>query len=110
MAGIQSDWLRAAKDLISKPEAWTQHTNARDAQGKKIASRNPAAVCFCGFGALIRVEPEKTVRRDQTYFYLNRMVPGCLDYVEWQDAPERTHDEVMNVFSRAIAQAEAEGM
>jgi len=110
MAGIHSDRLRAAKALISRPEAWTKHTNARDAQGKKIASRNPAAVCFCGFGALMRVNPEKTAKRDQTYFYLKRIVPDRLDYVEWQDAPERTHDEVMNVFSRAIAQAEAEGM
>ncbi len=75
MAGIHSDRLRAAKALISKPEAWTQHSDARDAQRRKVSVRSPAAVCFCGYGALIRVTPRNAMKSYQTSLYLNRLVP-----------------------------------
>jgi len=110
MAGIHSDLLRAAKALISKPEAWTQHYFARDESRKVVSAYSPEAVCFCGYGALKRVMHGSTDDLVETSFYLNHAVRTQKSYGHWQDKPQRTHDEVMAVFDQAITQAEKDGL
>ena len=44
--------LREARAIITKPEAWTQGTAARDAAGEPIGVEHQDAVSWCATGAL----------------------------------------------------------
>ena len=46
------DLLVEARALIAKPEAWTQGTGARDADGEPIAVEHDDAVSWCATGAI----------------------------------------------------------
>ena len=46
------DLLIEARALIAKPEAWTQGTGARDADGKPIAVEHDDAISWCATGAI----------------------------------------------------------
>lgn len=47
-----------AWELLSDKSKWTQRTTARDARGNPVVSRDPAAVCWCALGAIIKCHPE----------------------------------------------------
>jgi len=94
-----SDILRAARGLIAEPGHW--------AQG---ASRVGVAVCAAE-------AIDSSVGRDYdaidvAYRYLKRIIgadPGVEGFISsWNDAPERTHAEVLAAFDAAIALAERE--
>ena len=42
----------AARILV--PGQWTQGTNARDPSGRGVSAREPGAVCWCAWGAIIK--------------------------------------------------------
>ena len=46
------DLLIEARALIAKPEAWTQGTGARDANGEPIGVEHQGAVYWCATGAI----------------------------------------------------------
>ena len=46
------DILIQARALIAKPEAWTQGTGARDANGEPIGVKHQDAVSWCATGAI----------------------------------------------------------
>ena len=46
------DILVEARALIAKPEAWTQGTGARDADGEPIGVEHRDAVSWCATGAI----------------------------------------------------------
>lgn len=46
--------IAAARELISDPKRWTRGAYARNEQGAACGARNPAAVCWCASGALIK--------------------------------------------------------
>lgn len=94
MSRSVADALRAAKALIDTPEKWS-----------------------CRDGAWYR--PEETGKRcvvialtDADSFnaipLFKRANGFVADVAKWNDAPERTHADVMQAFDRAIALAEQE--
>ncbi len=46
--------LMLARDLLARPNGWTQHAYARDARGCDIELMSPRATSFCMLGALRR--------------------------------------------------------
>lgn len=86
-----------AKALIATPDKWCQGTYALDQYGLSQSWRYQEPAQICGFGALLR---EDEFVADEALDYLNRA--AGLDYLKWQDRPERTHAEVMIAFTRAI--------
>ena len=46
------DLLIEARALVAKPEAWTQGTGARDADGEPIGVEHEDAVSWCATGAI----------------------------------------------------------
>ncbi len=44
--------LVAARDLITNPTKWTKGELARDEDGYVVHTEDPAAVCFCAYGAI----------------------------------------------------------
>ncbi len=86
------------KELLAKPEAWTKGAWARDFQNTSVHGRNPMACCWCLGGAL-----------DLCYNYEEQYAicklihnEACisLTIAEWNDAPERTHQEVLDLVTR----------
>lgn len=90
--------LKAMRELLSAPERWTKGECARDASGNRVDISSPDATCFCLIGAAGLVGEFKSVMD-----LLDRLVaPGPASC--WQDAPERTHAEVLALLDRAIEQ------
>jgi hypothetical protein len=103
--------LIAARSLIETPEKWTQGVGARSVFGDQRSALSPEAVCFCADGALYRAgEPDfggpiynLAVRA------LNRSLVGegspydPYNYIEFNDAGDTTHADVLAMFDRAIS-------
>lgn len=103
--------LKAGQELISVPERWTQGVAARDANGVPINPRKEDACCWCSYGALLKVSDDAQLVYSARGF-LNRAI-GVLDdpiwpgvyFVKFQES--HTHAEVLAMWNRAIALAEA---
>lgn len=94
--------LRQARALIEKPEHWTQGAFARDALRRQVRSFDAMAVCWCAVGAVGRVHPTDDSTHSEALAALLRAVPGC-SVAGFNDAPVRTHAEVLALYDRAIA-------
>lgn len=103
-----SEILRGARELLSVRKRWTKGVYARDAFCVRVNSGNPSAVSWCLRGAINKVSGKHD--RDQTAAssLLEGLLPDGLSIADWQDRPERTHAEVLDVLDRAIALAERE--
>jgi hypothetical protein len=98
-----SEVLRQARKLIEKPEHWTRGANARKANGLQCSPNSIEAFCFCSNGALSRVAP---VFEDYNPAYL-ALTRVCGDsFISFNDAPGRTHAEVLDLLDRTIAAEE----
>jgi len=87
--------LEAAKNLISTPEKWHQGELRKYGEDEKPCK-------WCALGACYQL----TERSD--YMRYRDMARALKDVVgmpvhDWNDAPERTHGEVLAAFDRAIA-------
>lgn len=95
--------LIAARAKIEAPERWTQGKFARAKNGACIGPQTAGAVRWCSIGAIISVGDLPS------YDLLLAAIGGEWNTVaEWNDAPNRTHAEVLAAFDRAIATAELE--
>ena len=102
--------LKAAWQLIDRPEKWTKGVYCRDADGFSTGS-NP--ICFCMLGALQRVGDGQSREKGAGEF-LNRAIlevdPSAKHggaVTTWNDQPERTHADVARAFARAIELSES---
>jgi len=98
--------LKAAKQVISKPEAWCQGDEARTETDEVVTPDNSLAVKFCMLGSTFKIADSDAGRSARRFLY-RTMGDSEVDLVDWNDAPERTHAEVMAKFDEAIALAEA---
>lgn len=90
--------LIAARKKIERPECWTKYTQARNDNGRDVLANSPSACKWCGYGAVW------SFRMTSEMLAMTALDAACgQNFPDWQDAPERTHDEVLECFSRAIA-------
>lgn len=109
-----SEVLRKARALIEKPENWTQGALSRSPDGEVCLPEEREAVCFCSLGAIERVcvTGEQPLAHTPAVGYLKA---ALLARGESLQAPianfndTHTHAEVLSLFDRAIAAAEARG-
>ena len=95
--------LRAAKALIATPATWTKNQYAKDSDGRHVHVDSEFAVCYCSIGAVIKAT--KAESRNDVWQALDDAVEECESIVELNDS--HTHAEVMGVWNKAIATAEA---
>jgi hypothetical protein len=107
--------LTKAQDKIRDPKNWTQDTYARDETGASVKAHSPAAVCFCSLGAIesfFHSEEfdglEVMHARDFLYTAANQIADGRT-VANYNDDPDRTHDEIMALWDRAKEIAHATG-
>lgn len=98
--------LKAARDLIAKPENWTQGASARTKSGDEVSIGSSDAECFCANGAIFRVaETPRMGFRAQKF--LKAELPESRRFVStFNDS--HAHSEVLALFSKAIKAAEGE--
>lgn len=105
-----SELLERAKAKISNPENWVQGTYAQNAEGKRVGFSEYSACKFCTEGALLRAYVDEdsgfvTEEQIRAMNVLNKVVGHV---PSWNDAPERKHGEVMEMFGLAIGIAKVE--
>lgn len=104
------DVLRRARARIEDPAKWYQGAHRDDSE----FSGDDCAVCLdgavqwaiCGYPNA----PIKSHDEGRTYWRTIRRLQRTLEVEnvsDWNDAPERTHAEVLAAFDRAIELAEA---
>ena len=94
--------LKAARDLIAKPENWTKGAFARSAKGNRVRAAYKGAVCFCSIGALMKVKGEDYT--DAINFLRRELPDGSMGIMAFNDS--HSHAEVLDLFSKAITAAE----
>lgn len=105
--------LAKTRALIENPGQWTKGSSARDACGTTRNSCSVLAICFCLDGALVRacweVAQDTFPHRTDWDLYREaeahvRMTLGD-DPIRFNDDPETTHDEVLELLDKAHSTA-----
>lgn len=102
--------LRTAHDLVARPGGWCQGWHSRPGElGSNTA--------YCAFGAIITASrPRLPHLASETIAAIEDAAYGALvlaatgtqhgSLIRWNDDPDRTQDEVVAAFHRAIAAQE----
>lgn len=91
--------------LLDAPAKWCQEIDAMDFEGVGIDALNPDAVCWCLEGALERCyyDVSSSVESQPNLQRAREKVIDALDegnIISWNDAPERTFEEVAALVRR----------
>jgi hypothetical protein len=100
--------LRGARELLAYPERWIKGEDAADVIGQPLENGyDEGAVCWCLAGALEKVSGRtQDCGVEPAYQAVDDLIVDATNVREWNDAPERTHAEVLALLDRAIASAE----
>lgn len=92
--------LQDARNLISKPENWTQADFAKTADGSGVDSNNDKAVCWCSLGAINKVSPpiDDNQARKRAKLLLRKAMGGAIAIFN----DSHTHAEVLAAWDKAI--------
>ncbi|QDH83496.1 hypothetical protein [Achromobacter phage Motura] len=102
--------LKEVRQLLAEPSAWRQDNYAgfrqEDGTISACSTESPNANCFCILGALIRVGVEDGTAKDAVItqairFGIDILYPQYCTISEFNDAPGRTHKEVLEVLDVA---------
>lgn len=92
--------LVEARRLIERPECWTQGGYGRRADGTSVGERDPWACAFCMGGAVERAG-------GGLIYGACAKAMGLEYFAAFNDAPGRTHAEVLAKFDEGIARVRA---
>jgi len=116
-----SEVLKAALEKIATPDKWTRGSFGRLADGSGCSSGDRSATAFCLNGAVIAASGDGVGRFfndscDAATGYLQRVIAEEADdkwvsrsLIGFNDSYGRTHAEVVDALTKAIALAESEG-
>jgi hypothetical protein len=99
--------LRGARDILRAKKRWAQGFNALDAERMPVEHYNPNAVCFCSYGAILKVCDRPPTNNEIIACEFLHAVTGTECIVAFNDAPGRKHSEVLAAFNAAIKLAVA---
>ena len=108
MSKSPAEILRAARKLIERPQSWTQEVYARKADGEECGWDSPQACRRCMEGAIFVAYDHAERFTQMEVLKVTSDACDGNDIAQWNDAPDRTHAEVLVAFDHAIALAEAE--
>lgn len=101
--------LMDTRRLLFPPEAWTKHTSARDVNGDAVAPGSRSACSFCLTGAVERVAPDDHQLQDGACYALKGSIHPVCHLPDWNDVPERTHGQVLDLLDETIIKLEQKG-
>lgn len=87
-----------AHELLVTPDKWTQDVYCRDKDGEGggMLGSDPGAVSWCLTGAIDKCYPALSHKQRENILNKIRTHLGR-NPIAWNDAPERTHAEVLAV-------------
>lgn len=97
--------LLAVRELIAVPERWVKGDWARSASGRDVFWGSEKAVCWCIRGAVNLVEqysPSNSYRAQEKLALMATGKSELMALAEWNDAPQRTHADVLALLDRAL--------
>jgi hypothetical protein len=101
------DVLRGAQRLVSS--GWCQHADGRDAEGRAVEPWDSRAVSWSLLGAFVaQTTPLRLERGELEIGALRRALAALADVLsaeslsEWNDAPDRNADDVVDLLARAV--------
>ena len=100
--------LVRARELLSDPKSWTQDVMARSVRGTPVVTHSKRARSFCVEGAIERAglkTTRKVRERARRIVYEKIASSTFVNITLWNDAPQRTHAEVLALLDKAIAAA-----
>jgi hypothetical protein len=104
--------LSGARDRVAA--GWCQHASARDAGGRIVEPWDAEARSWSLLGAIVAVtEPQRLERGHLSLTELTSALGALAELIadpsleNWNDAPERARDDVLDVLDRATAIAVA---
>lgn len=114
MSEEKKDLLAPVRELLADPARWTKGCGAKDRNDRPVSARDPRAVCWCLYGAYVKMYPMK----DEPS-YLHRMlievelvrrvkeariegVWGFTDEVAFNDWEYTTHADVMRLLEEPL--------
>jgi hypothetical protein len=104
--------LQRACDLVRN--GWSQQADARSAEGAEVQPWQDAAAAWSLLGALVAALEERADRgRDLPLDHLAAALNELAELIDddsltnWNDEPERTHDDVINTLEAAASSAAA---
>lgn len=89
-----------AYELLSSKEKWAKRAYAYDEKGAPCDPRDEKAVCFCLLGAIDRCygkTPMRVRSKDIFLGVLEKLKNKVGNVPHWNDAEERTYEEVVAV-------------
>ena len=112
--------LKRARELIAPEGAWIQWEHAEMRGGAAINPESPVACRWCLTGAIRRAalhhpggtwplmprafaRVARVAREPESELQWDTGGQAAREIVSWNDAPERTHAEVLALLDRAIA-------
>lgn len=89
----------SVKELLSDRQRWYQGYYATTECGSDVEAGNPKAVKWCLIGAMIKVYSDG-IDQEVAEEKLKKVI-GENSIVGWNDASNRTYDEVMDAVTKA---------
>lgn len=99
--------LKGAREILASPNRWTTGIGARDRYGEKTGFDEKSACRWCLWGALCRAAGRMLSDEIDVAILDALGFKYGTDIFEWNDAPNRTHAEVLAKLDAAIASEEA---
>lgn len=103
--------LTEAKALIEDESSWTQKTYARNKKGDAVDYLSDAATCFCTLGALHKAGENGSdfAEKKVLEIMLAIISEGGFQYISrFNDAEGRNHEDVLELFDKAIKMTQGE--
>ena len=103
--------LKGVRELLTDPAHWTKGVTARNKRHQPVLALSKGATCWCWVGATERVAGKHAETNDWRAISALADTLGvsrAFDITTWQDAPERTHAEVLDATDRTIARLESQ--
>ncbi len=99
--------LAKAKEIISDPKHWAKHEFAYDKDGYEVHPDSSTAACWCARGAVYAANKSYTgAEVEEAFKHLAAVCPLGVLIGFYNDQPERTHDDIMDLFDKAIEHAQ----
>lgn len=99
--------LAQVRELLAEPARWTRFEPARDDAGQAVSALSAEAYSWCLAFAIDRVFGLNVCDFNATAVAVDDLLDEVagMQVVIWNDAPGRTHAEVLELLDRAIALA-----
>ena len=97
--------LIVTRKFLEYEARWMKGEYARKLDGNYCSPLDDDAVQWCAIGAVVHIAGSYK-EANHAIFWLNKQVRKHDMVTAWQDQPETTHQDVLDLFDKAITAAE----